>query len=313
MENKLLILITTYSRGENLPAVVESIVKQTFKNYKILICDDHSPNDPTEIINGTKSKYPNVNIESYRNPINIGESININIALGKEFHNGFKYLVLLQDDTVYTDDKFLNNGIQLLEQNPDAAYFGGLFYKNKIPGRLLNFPGNSPILKVDGINFWRMWGAIDIHWAGCIFPYIDTLKYRFGVSPRKDVTNGDSLFLLRMAMKSFIILYNKNIIDVEFNKTGDGYERFYTNPVDRFIKVEKYYRFAAESAVEHGVSKEEATDWWLNKHTIPLALLTINRIGNNKELLRNFIATLKNYDIAISTSVLNFILNSAIR
>ena len=49
-ERKLLVLLTTYSRGDNLPNIVESVVNQTYKDYKIFISDDCSPNNPEKIV-----------------------------------------------------------------------------------------------------------------------------------------------------------------------------------------------------------------------------------------------------------------------
>lgn len=310
--NKLLILITTYSRGENLPAVVESVVNQTFKNYKILICDDCSPNNPADIVQKIIKKYPEADIDYYRNPVNVGEFVNINIALGKEFHNGFKYLVLLQDDTVYLNNNFLEIGIQLLEKAPDATYFASCFIRADKSSNLLNTQTKSHFFLINGIDFWRNWGTVTTHWAVCIFKFNDIIKYRFGDFPRKDVINGDSLLLLRMAMKSYVIFYNKVVSDIAFNKTGQGYERFYSDPVDRFEKVEKYYKLAAESAIEHGVSKEEADNWLLN-HQLSLALNALNRIGNNTELRENFMSSLMDYDKRLAISLLNTMLNSMIR
>ena len=312
MENKLLVLITTYSRGFNLPAVVESVVNQTFKNYKILICDDCSPNDPTEIINGIKSKYPNVNIESYRNPINVGEGININVALGREFHNNFKYLVLLQDDTVYLDKNFLEMGIQLLEQNPDAAYFAGMPSSDGINYTLFNTQGNSNILTINGIDLWRIWFQGLLHWAACIFKFNDIVKYRLSLIPRKDVANGDALMLLRLAMKNYIIIFNRLNTNLNFNKNGGGYEERLKYPIKEFVDVEKYFKLASESAVEHGAGKAEADNWLLN-HQIKLAFAAINRIGNNKELREEFMNTLMNYDERIALTLLNTAINSLIR
>lgn len=136
-------MITTYERGYNLPAIVDSVINQTFKDYKIIICDDCSPNDPTEIIQGIKNKYPNVDIEHHRNYRNLGESLNIATNVGKEFDNDFKYLVLLQDDTIYLDNTFLSNGIDLLEQNPDALYCAGIRSIKGYYKKIIELPNNA--------------------------------------------------------------------------------------------------------------------------------------------------------------------------
>ena len=74
-KHPLLVMITTYARGYNLPAIVESVVQQTFKDYKIVICDDCSPNDPTNIIKKIKKQYPKVEIEHHRNHKRVIENL----------------------------------------------------------------------------------------------------------------------------------------------------------------------------------------------------------------------------------------------
>ena len=308
MENKLLVLITTYSRGYNLPAVVESVVKQTFKNYKIFIADDHSPNNPTEIINGIKSKYPNVNIEHHRNPENTGEGINFNIALGREWDNGFKYIVLLQDDTVYTDNNFLSEGIQALENKPNVKYCSGLVSRNGRPDRFSIVPPTMKGFEVDGIDFWRLWAThLGLHWAAGIFRYNDILKYRLNPEIRKDCYNGDNLLLLSMAMAGSIIIFNKVVLESEYNNDGGSYAKKFKDPVERFVTVEKYFRLAAESAQEHGVSKEEAKDWLITR-LVNTAVMMLNNIGQNPAMLKNFTDTLLNYEPEVATGLLNRIL-----
>ena len=308
MENKLLVLITTYSRGFNLPAVVESVVNQTFKNYKILICDDCSPNDPTEIINGIKSKYPNVNIEHRRNYENTNEGININIAIGKEWDKGFKYIVLLQDDTVYTDNNFFSEGIQALEKNPNVKYCAGLVSRNGRPDRFSIVPPTMKGFEINGIDFWRLWAThIGLHWAAAIFYYNDVFKYRATGDLNKNCLNGDNLFLLRMAMEGSVVIFNKVVLESEYNNAGGRYAQRFKDPVDRFVKVEKYFRLAAESAVEHGVTKEEAKDWLITR-LVNTAVMMLNIIGKNPEMLKKFTDTLLNYEPEITTGLLNRIL-----
>lgn len=307
----LLIMITTYARGYNLPAIVESVVEQTFKDYKIVICDDCSPNDPTDIIKKIKKQYPKVEIEHHRNHKRVGEGINIAATLGREWDNDFKYLVLLQDDTVYLDNTFLETGINSLEQNPDAVYCGGLVSRSGVPSPLINLPNNTNILKINGLDFWRQWPGIGIQWASCIFKYEDILNF-YMAAGRRDVHNGDSLCLLRTAMKGYVIILNKITLELAFNKHGGGYQDSFKDPIDRFIKVEKYYKLASESAIAYKVSKEEANNWLINRQ-VGLAIAAINRIGKNPEMLRKFMLTLMDYDKNLPIFLLNAILEPAMR
>lgn len=308
----LLIMITTYARGYNLPAIVESVVSQTFKDYKIVICDDCSPNDPTEIIKKIKKQYPKVAIEHHRNHKRVGEAINIAATLGREWDNDFKYLVLLQDDTVYLDNTFLESGINSLEQNPDAVYFAGIHSFDGVNYVKFNIPDDSLVFKMNGLNLWRNWTPGLLHWAACIFKYDDVLGYLLSAA-RRDVNNNDALLLIRFAMRNYIIILNHFIMNVSFNKIdGGGYGSQFKDPIDRFVREEKYHKLASESAIAYKVSKEEANNWLL-KQQLNLAILTINRIGKNPEMLRKFMLTLMDYDKNLPIFLLNAILEPAMR
>ena len=306
MKHKLLILITTYARGYNLPAIVKSIVRQTFKDYKIVICDDCSPNDPTEIIKYIKKKYPEVDIEYYRNKTNVSEGRNINLNMARQFDNDFEYLVLLQEDTIYLEDNFLNYGITLLEQNPDVTYFYGLPDESGHAPRDIVSADNAEISKISGVDLWRIWG-IPIHWAACIFRYDKVFEYRFSGTPRRDCLQNDSLMLLRFALRGNVIMYNKLMMNVTFNKVGGGYYESFENPIKRFVSEERYLRFAAEYAIECGVTKEESDNWYV-RNIASIGIRTIKQIGQNAELLEKFMTALIDYDIRISVTILNLII-----
>ena len=310
-KHSLLIMITTYARGYNLPAIVESVVSQTFKDYKIVICDDRSPKDPTDIIKKIKKQYPKVDIEHHRNHKRVGEMVNITTTLGREWDNDFKYLVLLQDDTVYLDDTFLENGIDSLEENPDAIYFAGIHSFDGIDHMKFKNPDDSLLFKMNGLKLWRNWIPGLIHWAACIFKYDDVLRYLLSTVPRKDVNNGDALLLIRFAMRNYIIIFNRLIMNVNFNKIdGGGYESNFKDPIDRFIREEKYHKIVSESAVAYKVSKEEANAWLL-KQQLNLAISTIDRMGQNPELLKKFMLTLMDYDRNLPILILDTLFEQA--
>ena len=44
------VIIPTYNRGEKLKRAIESVIKQTYNNYEIIVCDDGSNDNTKEII-----------------------------------------------------------------------------------------------------------------------------------------------------------------------------------------------------------------------------------------------------------------------
>ena len=313
-QHKLLIILTTYSRGYNLSAIVDSIVNQTFKDYKILICDDLSPNNPAEICKEIINKYPKVDIEYQRNQNRVGEGLNLAVAMGKEYNKGFKYMVVFQDDTIYLDNTFLSNAIDLLEKNSDTVYCAGITSRNGVLGELLPIPKESNVnyLKISGLDFWRNWGGIATQWSACVFRYLNLMRYWLGA--RDKVVNGDSLCLLNIAMRGKIIIWNKHAVELAYNKSTGGYINSpnYKDPIKRFVTAEKYYKLASEEAVKSGVARQEADTWLLN-HQVQIAIGSIKQIGSNQELLKEFMLTLKNYDQNLMTLILGAVLMAEVR
>jgi hypothetical protein len=88
------ILIPIYNSFEYLDKCVNSVINQTFENYKIFLLDDHSN---IEQYNKYKEKYSNhKNIFLFRNSQNFGKFLSINLVLNKVKTNYF--LVLDSDD-----------------------------------------------------------------------------------------------------------------------------------------------------------------------------------------------------------------------
>ena len=96
--DKVTILMSTYNRAEFfLPRAIKSVLAQTYENWELVIGDDCSTDNTTEVVAGFKDK----RIRYIRNKKNIG-------AYNSDtFHNRFlkesksKYISFLDDDCMY--------------------------------------------------------------------------------------------------------------------------------------------------------------------------------------------------------------------
>ena len=271
-----------------MPEIVESIVSQTFSDYKIVIRDDFSPENPEKIVADIKKKYRKIEIEYTRNRKNVGEMQNIMLALAENFNKNFKYLVNLQDDTIYSDKNFLKNAINALEKNPDAGFCNGLFFWHGNAPKLIKTPENEKIIKISGHDFYANWDNFASNWTATVFRFDEFFSYVFS-SEKQDVMNQDSLLLLRLALKSKnVLLYNNPVSEIAFKQGKGNYETMYKDVVDKFQKVQKYFEYATESAKKSGVNPEFA-DAKLFEFRLNCARAVLNHTISDREKFQEFV------------------------
>lgn len=82
MKNKkplVSVVMPVYNAGEFLSEAIESILSQTYKNFKLVIINDNSTDSTPEILRGYKSRYPKI-IRLITLKRNIGDSQAANIG-----------------------------------------------------------------------------------------------------------------------------------------------------------------------------------------------------------------------------------------
>ena len=129
MDNNLLsIIIVTLNRKNEIIKCIDSILKQDFKNYEIIIIDNNSSDDTSKII---KKKFPIVRL--YKTYKNMGTSYTRNAAIN--FSNG-ENILFLDSDVYFEDNKVLSEMVKKLNGEIDAL--GGeaiINDKNKLIGK----------------------------------------------------------------------------------------------------------------------------------------------------------------------------------
>ena len=141
--NKLIsIIIPTYNKAHIIVESIESILKQSYKNFEIIIIDDFSTDRTEDII---KDKYKNERrIKYYKNVKNIGsrksQKKGYNLSRGD-------YVIFMNDDDFYIDNDFFANCIYLYSRYKNISFIVGniiVYYEgnisNNIEIRELNLP-----------------------------------------------------------------------------------------------------------------------------------------------------------------------------
>ena len=113
------VVIPTYQRPHLLPRAVESVLAQTFRDLRVLVCDNASGDETAEVMQEFARHDPRV---EYRvQPRNLGPVANFNYGL-QQVQTPF--FVLLSDDNVLAQD-FLARAVRVLQEQPTRTCFWG--------------------------------------------------------------------------------------------------------------------------------------------------------------------------------------------
>lgn len=150
---KIDIIIPNYNKGMYLSASINSVINQTYKNWKLYIIDDNSHDDSKRILKRYKKK-AKINIFFLKNNKGPGFCRNLGISKSKS-----QYVAFLDSDDYWPKNK-LNSQIKyMLKNNLDFTYTDYIsFFQNKRGIRKLgksNVPSNftfSSFIKNTSIN-----------------------------------------------------------------------------------------------------------------------------------------------------------------
>lgn len=146
------IAITTYNRAQLLKLAIESVLKQSFDDYEILVLDNASIDDTQEVVKIYQLR--SNKIRYIRQPYNVGHPKNYSRCF---YEARGKYLFTLSDDDMILKKDTLYELHQYINQfnYPGFIKIGAIFYhqsvKNIIKG--ITFKQKVEIIKPDDKNF----------------------------------------------------------------------------------------------------------------------------------------------------------------
>ena len=135
VDQKIAVIIINWKKYEFTLSCINSVLKSSYKNFKIILIDNESQKDfPDEINKSDK-------IHIIKNKNNEGFARSNNQGIKYSIKNGFDYVLLLNNDTIIN-----NNLIELLLKQATTL-------NQKILQPL--------ILNYDGTRIWNAGGSID--------------------------------------------------------------------------------------------------------------------------------------------------------
>ncbi|MCR4435363.1 MAG: glycosyltransferase family 2 protein [Clostridiales bacterium] len=116
------IIILNFNNWADTIECIESIENNTYKNYKIVIIDNHSENDSERIL---REKFPyHIFIQTRKNN---GFSAGNNIGIKYALNEGADYICLLNNDTI-VDKDFLVHLVSAALEDKSIGIIGGKIY-----------------------------------------------------------------------------------------------------------------------------------------------------------------------------------------
>ena len=111
---KVSVCIPTYNRVHYLKYAVDSVLAQNYRDFELIICDDGSPDNTAEVVQGWNDS----RIRYIRHPENIGRSRNM--RSGFEAAKG-EYFIKFDDDDALTPE-FLEKTVAILDSEPGVDF-----------------------------------------------------------------------------------------------------------------------------------------------------------------------------------------------
>lgn len=119
---KVSVCIPSYNHARFLPAAIESVLAQTFKDFEIIIVDDGSTDESLEIARHYAADYPAlIRVFTHPEQHNKGVSATVNLAYQKT--RGEYWSGLPSDDVLHPDK--LAHQVEILDAHPDVGWVYG--------------------------------------------------------------------------------------------------------------------------------------------------------------------------------------------
>ena len=242
------IIIPNYNGRENLQLVFESISKQNYREFNVILVDNGSTDDS---ISFTEKNYPEFEIIKLNE--NTGFSVAVNHGI-RHAINKFKskYILLLNND-IEIDNNFLEEGIKTFSGVPEADFVAvkmlNYFRRNMIDntGDFIKSGGGSPMMRGAGETDSGQYDKPEFVFGACA----GAAFYKAELFKSEGLFDEDFFAYLedvdlsfRFQLAGYKCYYNPKIICYhkrgETTKNFSGWETYYTEKNLVSLRLKNY-------------------------------------------------------------------------
>lgn len=186
--NTILVLLPFYNCDTFLKASIESILAQTYSNFKLVLIDDSSTDTSLEVAK-QYSHLPNVEI--IENPINMGPYYCLNLGLLSNINYNWDWVITHGGDDISYLTRFQNQ-INAIKQNAIAVscrFDRVEFYTNR---RIHTNPETNESMLLVSRKVFDTIGYYDTTRVGCDTEYKKRLRLAF---PQMEIVKVDKILV----------------------------------------------------------------------------------------------------------------------
>jgi glycosyltransferase involved in cell wall biosynthesis len=159
------ICIPTYNQTKYLRKTLDSIVAQTYKDFELIISDDSSSEDVSQLLKDYRDK---LSFHYVRNTPGLGSPQNWNhaISLAKG-----KWIKIMHHDDWFSEIYALEKMMLVADKNPDSLIFAGIkgeFVREK--RSYVNLPFQTKIEEIQNDPFSLIWANVIGPPSAILFP-----------------------------------------------------------------------------------------------------------------------------------------------
>lgn len=116
---KFSIITPTYKRPKELERAINSVLKQDYTNFELIIINDSPDFDYSELEN--KEILKDKRIKYFKNEKNMGVNFSRNFALDKVSEDS-DYIIFLDDDD-WLNENCLSEAVKIIKENPNYSWY----------------------------------------------------------------------------------------------------------------------------------------------------------------------------------------------
>lgn len=227
------IIMPSYNTALYIKETVESVLKQTYGKWELLIVDDCSTDNTDEIL----SKLKDDRIKLMKNEYNLGAAVSRNKALREA--KG-QWIAFLDSDDLWEPEKLEK---QILFMKKNGYYFSYTNYEE------MDNNGNRTGIQVTGPQRITRVGMFNYCWPGCLTVMYDAKK--IGLIQIEDIKkNNDYAMWLKICKKEDCYLLPECLAKYRKGRKGSISTQSYINLIKWHYKL--YRECEKESIVESG-------------------------------------------------------------
>lgn len=203
MNDLVSIIMPSYNTAAYIKQSIESVLKQSYTNWELIIVDDCSPDNTDEVIKSIND----VRVKYFKNDKNSGAAVSRNRALREA--KG-KWIAFLDSDDIWMPDK-LEKQISFMEKN--GYRFSYTNYEE------IDIDGNKTGVKITGPKRITKTGMFNYCWPGCLTVMYDVSKV--GLIQIEDIKkNNDYAMWLKVCKKTDCYLLDECLGQYRKGRTG---------------------------------------------------------------------------------------------